>query len=274
MAGRRVEVPGGRLAVVADGSGPPIVLLHAAIVDARAWDPLVPHLVDAGYRAVRFDRRGFGGSTTDEIAFSNRADVVAVLDALAIGRACLVGNSQGGQVAVDTAIEFPDRVRALVTAGSNIGGFEPEPTPEEKELFAEMERLEEAADDIEAMVELDLRVWVNGPGQPSDRVAPWIQQAVRDMDRAIAGRSSGFGQPIRLEPPAAERLDALTMPVLAIAGALDVSDVTATALHLQESVPGTRAVVMPGVAHLVGMEAPERLAALIIGFLRPLGGFG
>jgi hypothetical protein len=62
-----VTVPGGRLSVIDEGDGPPILLLHAGIVDARAWDPLVPHLVAAGYRAIRFDARGYGQSETDDV---------------------------------------------------------------------------------------------------------------------------------------------------------------------------------------------------------------
>ena len=76
-----VEVPGGRLVADDAGSGPPIVLLHAGVADMTSWDDLVPRLVDAGYRAVRYDGRGFGASVTDDVAFSNRADVLAVLDA-------------------------------------------------------------------------------------------------------------------------------------------------------------------------------------------------
>ena len=125
---RHVDVPGGRLFAVSDGDGPPIVLIHAAIVDHRAWDAVVPPLVDAGYGAIRYDLRGFGRSATDDVEFSNRADVIAVLDAFGIGRAVLVGNSRGGQVALDTAIEFPDRIVAVVAVGAGVGGFEGEPT--------------------------------------------------------------------------------------------------------------------------------------------------
>ena len=114
---RFVDVPGGRLFVVDEGDGPPVVLLHAGIVDLRSWDGLVPHLVAAGYRAVRYDARAWGRSTTEDVAYSNRADLVAVLDALGIGRAALVGNSRGGQIAFDTAVEFPDRVVAVVGVG-------------------------------------------------------------------------------------------------------------------------------------------------------------
>jgi pimeloyl-ACP methyl ester carboxylesterase len=69
---RTVPVPGGQLHAVADGDGPPILLFHAWVADLRAWDPVVPLLVDAGYRAVRFDARGFGSSTTDDVDLAPR----------------------------------------------------------------------------------------------------------------------------------------------------------------------------------------------------------
>lgn len=268
-----VPVPGGRLSVVDEGDGPPVLLLHASIVDSRAWDPLVPLLVAAGYRAIRFDARGFGGSVTEDVDFSNRADVVAVLDALGVGRACLVGNSRGGQIAVDTSVEFPARVAALVTIGANVGGYEPEPTPEEAALFEEMERLEASADP-ETVSDFDVRFWVDGIGQPADRVPSAIRETVREMDRQVADKSRVFGRPIRLVPPAAERLETLVMPVLALAGSLDVSDVWATAQHLERTCPNARAVLMPDVAHLIALEAPEAVATLIVDLLRPLDRFG
>ncbi len=269
MTERRVDVPGGRLAIHDFGEGPPIVLLHAGIVDAWAWEPLTPYLLEAGYRVVAFDRRGHGDSLTEDVAYSNRADTIAVLERLGISRASLVGNSNGGQVAIDTAVEFPDRVAALVTIGANIGGYSPEPTPAEAELFDEMERLEENGDP-DAIADFDVRLWVDGPGQPTDRVPEDIRELVREMDRQInaPGRVSGRPQPMK--PPASERLDRLTMPLLAIAGALDVSDVTATARYLEATAPDARAVVMPDVAHMIGLETPGELGRLIIDFREPL----
>ena len=265
-----VPVPGGRLFVIEEGTGPPILLLHAGIVDSRAWESLVSHLVAAGYRAIRFDARGFGQSGTEDVEFSNRADVVAVLDALRVGRACLVGNSRGGQIAVDTAVEFPGRVAALVTIGASIGGYEPEPTPAEAALFEEMDRLEAEADP-ETVADFDIRLWVDGVGQSSDRVPSAIRETVREMDRQVADPGRVHGRPIRLLPPAAERLDALTMPVLALAGALDVTDVWATAQHLERTCLNARAVLMPDVAHMIALEKPEAVAALMVELLRPLG---
>ncbi len=276
MAERFVDVPGGRLFMQDDGSGPAIVLLHAGIVDSRGWDSLVPPLVERGYRAVRYDARGFGRTTTEDVPFSNRADVMAILDAIGVRRACLVGNSRGGQIAVDTAIEYPERVAALVLLGASVGGYEPEPSPEEAAAFAEMERLEadlkERADRV-ASADFMVRLWVDGFSQPEGRAARDVREAVRTMAFEVADPSRIYGQPIPLEPRAAERLAELEMPVLAVAGDLDVSDIWATALHLEEAAPNARAVRLPGVAHMIAMEVPERVAELIAEVLAPLGAF-
>ncbi|HZM73261.1 MAG TPA: alpha/beta fold hydrolase, partial [Candidatus Polarisedimenticolia bacterium] len=93
---RFVEVPGGRLYVEDEGNGPPVVLLHAGIANLRAWDAMVPGLAASGHRVIRYDARGFGRSETEDVTFSNRADAIAVLDALGLTRAALVGNSRGG----------------------------------------------------------------------------------------------------------------------------------------------------------------------------------
>ncbi len=268
---RFIQVPGGRLFAVGEGDGPPIVLLHAAIADLRAWDAMVPGLVEAGFRVVRYDYRAFGASTTEDVDFSNRADLVAVLDDFGIARAALVGNSRGGQISFDTAIEFPERVVAVVGVGAGLGGFDGDLTPDEQALFDEGERLESAAEpDLDAIVDLDVRVWVDGPGQPPNRVHSDIREAVRRMDRPLYEPGRVRARPIVLDPPANARLGDLRCPVLAVAGSLDISDVVQTARRLESAAPNARAVVWPDVAHMIGMEAPDRLNALIVDFLAPL----
>ncbi|MGD0018260.1 MAG: alpha/beta hydrolase [Candidatus Limnocylindrales bacterium] len=268
---RFVEVPGGRLFASSEGAGPPIVLMHAAIVDHRAWDAMAPGFVAAGFRVVRYDYRAFGASTTEDVEFSNRADLLAVLDAFGIARAALVGNSRGGQIAIDTAIESPDRVVAVVGVGAGLGGFDGEPTPEERVIFEEGERLESAAEpDVDAIVDLDVRVWVDGPGQRPDRVDSAIREAVRSMDRPLYAPGRVRGRSIVLDPPANDRLGDLRCPVLAVAGALDLSEIVGVARRLEAAAPNARAAIWPDVAHMIGMEAPDRLNALVVDFLAPL----
>ena len=266
-----IEVPGGRLFAVVDGVGSPLVLIHAGIADHRQWAAMVPGLVAAGHRVIRYDLRGFGRSTTEDVVFSHRADLVALLDALGIGRAVLVANSLGGMVAFETAVAFPERVAGIVAVAAGLPGFPAEPSPAEAALFDEMDALEEAdPPDPDAIVAIDMRIWVNGPFQPPDRVDPAIQAAVREMDRPqyVAGHVSG--RPDWLDPRVARRLSELRAPILAVAGELDASTVAQTARHLEANASDTRAVIMPGVAHLIGIEAPDRLNELVLGFVANL----
>ncbi len=282
LASTTVTVPGGSLFVEDEGSGLPVVLLHAGIVDLRAWDPLVPELVRRGFHVIRYDRRGYGRTTTEDVPFSNRADLLAVLDAFAVGRACLVGNSLGGTIAFDTAMEHPDRVAAVALIGAGIGGYEPEPTSEEAALFAEMERMEEGLEeggDVSAVADFHVRLWVDGIGQPEGRAPGAIREAVRLMAVEACDPARFRGRPIPLDPSAAARLDAarvpiLRMPILSIAGELDVSDVWATGQYLEARLPNVRAVRAPGVAHMVAMEAPALVAELVASLVGPLGTFG
>jgi 3-oxoadipate enol-lactonase len=266
-----IDVPGGRLNLVDEGEGPPIVLLHAGIANLRSWDAMAPYLVAAGYRVVRYDQRGFGETTTEAVPYSNRADVIGVLDALGIGRAPLVGNSRGGVIAFDTAIEFPERIVAVVGVGAGLGGFEGTATPDEMAMFEAADALEEAdPPDVPAIAEAMVRIWVDGPGQAPDRVPSAIREAIRAQQTDILRPGRVDGEPIPLEPRANDRLASLTMPLLAVAGALDPTESAQMARHLAANAPNAKAVIWDDVAHMIGMEQPERLADLIVEFLAPL----
>jgi pimeloyl-ACP methyl ester carboxylesterase len=62
----------------------------------------------------------------------------------------------------------------------------------------------------------------------------------------------------------------LRCPILAIAGELDFSGVAATARHVEANAPNAKAEIWPDVAHMIGMEQPERLASAITAFVAPL----
>ncbi|MGZ6546051.1 MAG: alpha/beta fold hydrolase, partial [Actinomycetota bacterium] len=75
-----VDVEGGRLAYEASGAGPVVTLIHPGLWDSRTWDAQVPVLVDAGYRVIRYDVRGYGRSSrpTGE-PYSSVRDLAALL---------------------------------------------------------------------------------------------------------------------------------------------------------------------------------------------------
>ena len=269
---RTIPVPGGSLFAVAEGDGPPIVLLHAGVVDSRVWEPFVPLLTRAGYRAIRYDARGFGRSVTEDVEFRRVDDLLALLDAFGAERAALVGNSQGGQIALDLAVTHPDRVAALVQLASGIGGLDVPMSPRDEAVEERYEVVDQAGD-LEALTDFELALWGAGVEQPVERLSPELRAFLRPMF-ADANEGRPRGRQLPIDPPAAERLDQLTMPVLFVHGGLDFSYVELFGRHLEANVPNARLVVLPGVAHLVAVEAPEETARLILDLLRPLGDFG
>ena len=264
-----VHVPGGRLAVDDEGEGPPIVLIHSAIVNRRSWDALVPLLVAGGYRVVRYDMRGCGESTTDAVEYSPRADLLAVMDARGIDKAAVIGNSWGGMNALDAVLETPERFVALGWLGGGVAGFDGGNTAAEQALMEAEGKAEEDGDPDRA-AEIDVQIWVDGVGQPTSRVPASIRDAVRAMDRELLEPGREYGTNTRLEPRANDRLAEVAVPVLAIIGGLDTSGTRAAARRLADGVPNVRLEEWPDVAHMIAMEAPERVANVLVEFLAPL----
>src|SRR6185295_5017691 len=247
-----LDVPGGRLAIEDEGSGAPIVLVHSAIVNRRAWDGLAPLLVAAGYRVIRYDMRGFGESRAEAGEFSPRADLLAVMDSRRVGRAAVVGNSWGAMNALDAVIETPDRFVALCWLGGGVGGFDGGKTPEEQVRFDAESKAEEDGDpDLAA--ELDVQIWVDGVGQAATRAGADVREAVKRMDRELLEPGREFGDNTRLKPLANDRLGEVGVPVLAIIGELDTSGTRAAANRLAEGAPNVRLESWPDVAHMIAM---------------------
>src|SRR5579884_603362 len=102
-------VEGGELYYETLGEGPVIVLIHAAVADHRMWEDQF-YLFGESHRVVRYDGRGFGKSRTADDEFSDRQDLAELMDHLGIEKAHLIGNSRGGQLAIEFALQFPERV--------------------------------------------------------------------------------------------------------------------------------------------------------------------
>lgn len=264
-----VEVPGARIAYEIGGDGPAVVLVHAGIADMGMWDEQVAALRPR-YRVLRYDCRGFGRTVTEDVPFTNRADLIALLDHHGIARAALVGCSRGAAIALDTAIDHPDRVAALVWVCGGVNGHQPPDAifdPAEIALFESMEAAEAAAD-WERVADLDVRLWVDGPLQPAGRAAPEVRERVRAMALNNYLTVTAFGQPQPMDPPAAQRLHELRAPALAIVGDLDPASTADAAAFLTHAVPGIRVAHFPDAAHMPNMEQPERFNALLLEFLK------
>ena len=265
-----VKVSGARLHYEAAGLGHPLLLIHAGVADCRMWDALFPVFAQQ-FRVVRYDTRGFGKSLTEDVSFSNRQDVSELLDHLGIDRTYVIGVSRGGSIAIDFTLEHPERVAALIPVASGLGGFKSGSRPvQETRMFAEMDRLWEAKE-FTLLADLEVRMWVSGPGQPPDRVALPVRERVREMILNNYTTHKVEGQSIVMEPPAAGRLGEIRVPTLVVLGDLDESGVLSASEEIVRGVRGARKVVLPGAAHMLSLEKPEEFTKIVLEFLQGHG---
>lgn len=257
---------GADLHVESAGNGPAILLIHSGVTDARMWDDLWPDLA-AAHTVVRYDLRGHGRSGIPPVPFAHHDDALAVLDALGIERAMVVGASMGGGVALDLALTHPERVRSLVLINTLAGMERPSP-----DLRAGWDAVNTAWDagDLDAATEIELRMWVDGPTRQPGEVDPAVRERVRLMDRALLTRAEEHeaATESELDPPARERLAEVTCPVLLIVGLLDLSDALASAATLEAGLSDVHRVDIPNTAHLPAMERPSTVLAAMAEFER------
>jgi 3-oxoadipate enol-lactonase len=234
------------------GDGPPVVLLHEGVVDSRIWDPVLPLLADR-HRVVRYDQRGFGRSPLPDSPYSLVGDLMSVLDAAGIDRAALVGCSRGGGIALTAAVERPERVSALILAGSGLPGHRLQVgwSPEQ---IARWEAAD-AAEDFEAMAELDMEAWAPMGADPALR-AMFVENAV--------GSNS---EETTTDEPVADRVRDISAPTLVITASRDVPAINDVGALLAREIPGARHAVIEEADHMIPWRTPEELSHLILDFL-------
>ncbi len=262
-----LPVDGGNLYYEVEGTGEALVLIHGWLGNLRMWDFQAQSLAGS-YRVVRCDMRGFGRSTTEHAEFAYWADVAALLDHLGVDRAHVVGQSFGGSIALDLALARPACVATLTSVAGGISGYRPDLDPEQGNLpWSDLDRLWDEKKWVE-LAELETQTWVDGWGQPITRVDPTLRDSIKSDVLSTYQAENEEGLPQPLEPRAADRLGELTVPVLVMIGALDEARSRATAAHLVASVSESRSVEVAGVAHMIQLEAPERVSEELRDFIQ------
>lgn len=245
------------------GEGPCVLLLHGFTRTGASWAPLAEQLASR-YTTVTCDVRGHGRSPARAgLSIESLADdVAALLDALGVERAALVGYSMGGRLALATALRHPGRVGALVLESASPGIADP----------AEREARRVADERLAAWMEarpIDEVVarWESQPlfaAQSEEARTGAHADRLRNDPAGLAASLRGMGT--GTQPSYWRRLDELGAPCLLITGGEDAK-FTAVARRMLAALPGARLEVVPGAGHAVHEDAPEQFAAAATAFL-------
>ena len=246
-----------------------IALIHAGVADSRMWEPQLESF-SAEHRVIAHDLPGYGQCPIESAVVDYRAAVRHALAAAGSKRAALVGVSLGGRIALELALESPEKVWALVLIGPGLDGHE---WSAEVQAFGQEEEAALARGDLDAAIEANLRLWLAGPNRSVDAIHPELRSLVAEMQRTAFELQEGHDdlRMAPLEPPASERLGEISVPTLVVTGDEDVHDIHEIADKLAAEIPGAERARIADTAHLPNLERPDEFDRVVLGFLAKHG---
>jgi pimeloyl-ACP methyl ester carboxylesterase len=236
-----VEHDGARIWYAGYGSGSPVILLHGGIGHSGNWGYQVPVVVGSGHRAVLIDSRGHGRSTRDARPFTYElmaSDVLAVMDALRLEKAAVVGWSDGACIALILAMLAPARVAGVFFFACNMdpsGVREILPSRILGRCFGRHAR--------------DYAELSATPDQFNEFV-----NAVSLMMRTQPNYS-------------ARDMATIQAPVAIVQGEHDEFIKSEHAEYIARSIRRSELILMPGVSHFAPLQRPEEFNNVMRGFL-------
>jgi 3-oxoadipate enol-lactonase len=260
-----LERQGARIHYEVSGDGPPIVLGHSLLCDARMWERVAPELARE-HRVINIDARGHGGSTAPgPFTLEDLADDwIAILNREGIAKATLCGLSMGGMTAMRLALAAPDRVKSLILLDTSA---DPEPARKRLQYIAMAEIARRFG--FIAPLHWEVKRLMFGRTTLAERPALAEQWAQRFHEndthqvyyavRAVAERGSLEG-----------RLRSIHRPALVLVGGEDRATPPERAERIGAAIPGSKIRYIPAAGHLSTLEAPGPVLHEIDEFLSGL----
>ena len=217
----------------------PVILVHGGLANSNYFAKIIPYLVKAGFHVVAVDSRGHGGSTRSAQPYSYElmaSDVVAMLDALHIPKADLVGWSDGGIIAIVMSIHNPDRLKRVFAFGANTDPDGLKPDFDKHGLFKTFE--ERAGKEY--------RTLSPTPDQ-YDSFLKQISQMWATQPHITSQQSNGIAVPIALAD-----------------GRYDEGIKQSHDRYMAASIPNAHLVILPGVSHFAMLQNPPLFARAVL----------
>jgi 3-oxoadipate enol-lactonase len=248
--------------LVGPEKGPVVCFCHSLSADGGMWAEQVPPLLAAGYRVLRLDMRGHGGSdaVAGDYTMKQLADDVATaLDVLGLPRVHFIGLSIGGMIGQALAIEHGKRLGSAMwcdTAPATPAGAEDAWAPR----IAAVKR----ANSLAPLADATMERWFSDAWKPK-RPARW-----KEIHATIAGTTPagylGCAAAI-LKFDFVPHLPKLKLPVLVVCGADDPGTPPAGNRRIAELVPGGRYEEVPKARHFPNVEFPDTFNRLMLDWL-------
>lgn len=245
-----------------EGEGDDVLFISGLADEGACWVDQVGGLRDR-YRITTFDNRGVGRSATPEGPFTIAdfaADAAALMGALELAQAHVVGSSMGGAIAQELALAHPERIRSLVLNGTWCRGDR-----FLHEIFRNWMWSAEKADSIRDFL-VTVNLWCFSPRIWNDGI----------MDEWVAAaEASPYAQSVDafcrstmalIAHDSADRVSGIGSPTLVTVGALDLVLPPRFSQELVERIPNARLVVIPDVGHQPFQEVPADYNALLADF--------
>jgi pimeloyl-ACP methyl ester carboxylesterase len=242
------------------GAGAPVVFVHEFAGDHRSYEPQVRYF-GRRYRCIAYNARGYPPSDVpaDGERYSQdraRDDIRAVLDALKIDRAHIVGLSMGGFATLHFGFTYPGRARSLVIAGCGYGA-----APAERQKFTE--EAEKSAQQFETLgMAKASETYAVGPTRvqfQNKDPRGWKEFADQLAEHSSEGAASTMRGVQKRRPSLfdlVDRMKSITVPALIMTGDEDWSCLE-PALLMKRTIPTSGLVVMPNSGHLINLEEPD-----------------
>ncbi len=239
-------------------AAPPLVFVHSLGTELRIWDGVVARLPTT--QRVRVDLRGHGLSDAppgDYALTTLASDVLLVLDRLGVAEAVFVGVSIGGQVALQVALDAPERVAGLVLldTAARIGD----------RAGWEARRAEVRAEGLAASADLVVGRWF-APASPDPLAFRGYRNLLlRTPEAGYLGACAALR-----DADLRDRTAEIARPALVLCGADDAATPPALVRGLAEALPDARYVEIAGAGHLPCLDRPDEVAGHVAAFLRHL----
>lgn len=262
------DLDGLRIHYLDKGEGTPVVLIHGYTSSTYTWKDQFDEL-SKKYRVIAVDLKGFGFSDKPDGDYSRRAQgevVTSLLDRLQIPRAWLVGNSMGGETALNVAVAHPDKVLGLVLIDS--AGIKVQGRTSLAPWYLQMPVLGRLLTALALTSDQLVRAGLEKSFFDDSKVTDERVNAYYQPLKTQGGQLSATRARAQFELfPIEDRIPGIKVPTLIIWGAEDTLIPLEAGRKLNELISGSKLVVFEKCGHVPQEEMPERVLSEIAGFV-------